>query len=194
MSTGSSPTSRELRICRPRDSRLTRGRKASTRWSCCSTGARCAASPAISFEGGGTRRRTMSGYGWRSWRTVRRKWRSMPVMPRPRAAAMPPADMRQHRLPLRQSSRPRRCWRSRPRLSAPPPDWRTGGGADRQSETGFRLEVPAEVVTGQALVGRTVLFRWPTAARAWSAGPWAGRRSRAAGFSHVVRDRRWALL
>ena len=50
------------------------------------------------------------------------------MSPRPRAAAraMPPADimMRQHRLPLRQSSRPRRCrrrrpvsdWRSRPRL------------------------------------------------------------------------------
>jgi len=49
---------------------------------------------------------------------------------------------------------------------------------------GFRLAVPAEVVTGTALVGRTVLFHWPTAG--WVRGT-VGRRSRAAGFSHVVR-------
>jgi hypothetical protein len=53
-----------------------------------------------------------------------------------------------------------------------------------EAPTGFRLAVPAEVVTGQALVGRTVLFRWPTAG--WVRGT-VGRRSRAAGFSHVVR-------
>jgi hypothetical protein len=50
--------------------------------------------------------------------------------------------------------------------------------------TGFRLAVPAEVVTGQALEGRAVLFRWPTAGCVRGT---VGRRSRAAGFSHVAR-------
>jgi hypothetical protein len=69
-------------------------------------------------------------------------------MPRFRAAAaaMPPVEMRRHRLPRQ------------PPVPAP---------ALLEAPTGFRLAVPAdsepEVVTGQALVGRTVLFRWPTA-------------------------------
>ena len=49
---------------------------------------------------------------------------------------------------------------------------------------GFRLAAPAEVLTGSALVGRTVMFRWPT--EGWVRGT-VVRRSRAAGFSHVVR-------
>ena len=56
---------------------------------------------------------------------------------------------------------------------------------------GFRLAVQSEVVTGPALVGRSVLFYWPT--DGWVRGTVA-RRSRAAGHSHVVRyDRRSAL-
>jgi hypothetical protein len=47
---------------------------------------------------------------------------------------------------------------------------------------GFRLADSAEAVTGSALVGRTVLFRWPT--EGWVGGT-VGRRSRAAGFSHL---------
>ena len=56
---------------------------------------------------------------------------------------------------------------------------------------GFRLAVQSEVVTGPALVGRSVLFYWPT--DGWVRGTVA-RRSRTAGHSHVVRyDRRSAL-
>ena len=49
---------------------------------------------------------------------------------------------------------------------------------------GFRLATAAEVVTGTALVGRAVLFFWPT--DGWVRGT-VVRRSRAAGFSHVIR-------
>ena len=49
---------------------------------------------------------------------------------------------------------------------------------------GFRLADPPEFVSGSALVGRVVLFRWP--ADGWVRGTVA-RRSRATGFSHVVR-------
>ena len=56
---------------------------------------------------------------------------------------------------------------------------------------GFRLAVPSEVVKGPALVGRSLLFHWPT--DCWVRGTVA-RRSRAAGHSHVVRyDRRPAV-
>ena len=56
---------------------------------------------------------------------------------------------------------------------------------------GFRLAAPSEFVTGPALVGRPVLFYWPT--DGWVRETVA-RRSRAAGHSHVVRyDRRSAL-
>jgi hypothetical protein len=61
--------------------------------------------------------------------------------PRRRHATRRPG-MRRHQLPLCQPSRLRRL------LEAP---------------TGFRLAVPAEVVTCQVLVGRMVLFRSPTA-------------------------------
>ena len=50
--------------------------------------------------------------------------------------------------------------------------------------TGWRLAAsaaPAELVSGTALIGRSVLFRWPD--DGWVRGKVA-RISRAAGFSH----------
>ena len=49
---------------------------------------------------------------------------------------------------------------------------------------GFRLATPLEVATGSSLLCRAVLFHWQ--ADGWVRGTVA-RRSRAAGFSHVVR-------
>ena len=49
---------------------------------------------------------------------------------------------------------------------------------------GFRLLTPAEVATCPALLGRTVLYYW--SGDGWVRGTVA-RRSRAQGFSHVVR-------
>ena len=49
---------------------------------------------------------------------------------------------------------------------------------------GFRLAASSEVLTGTALVGKTVLYRWPV--DGWVRGTVTGR-SRTAGFSHVVR-------
>ena len=46
-----------------------------------------------------------------------------------------------------------------------------------------RLAAPAELVSGTALIGRSVLFRWPD--EGWVRGKVA-RISRAASFSHVV--------
>jgi hypothetical protein len=48
---------------------------------------------------------------------------------------------------------------------------------------GFRLATTAEVLAGAALVGRSILYRWPV--QGWVLGKvvWV---SRAAGFSHVV--------
>jgi hypothetical protein len=63
--------------------------------------------------------------------------------------------------------------------TAPAPD-----PAPLVAPAGFRLADPSEVASGSALVGRTVLFRWPS--EGWVRGTVA-RRSRAAGFSHVVR-------
>ena len=123
--------------------------------------------------GGAARRRMTSGCGWRSWRSARRRWRSATP---PRLAAAPPAGVPPSvRLSyVRPSSPRRRSWRSR--LVAP---------------AGFPpLAVPSEVVTGSALVGGTVLFRWPTDGRVRGK---VARRSGAAGFSHPVRrGRRWA--
>ena len=50
---------------------------------------------------------------------------------------------------------------------------------------GFRLAALAEGLTGAALVGRAVLYRWP--AEGWVRGT-VVRRTRAAGFTHVVRN------
>jgi hypothetical protein len=56
---------------------------------------------------------------------------------------------------------------------------------------GFRLATSAEVLAGAALVGQAVLYRWPV--EGWVRGTVAGR-SRAAGFSHVVRYGRTSAL
>ena len=48
---------------------------------------------------------------------------------------------------------------------------------------GFRLAALAEVLTGAALIGRAVLYRWP--AEGWVRGK-AVRRTLAAGFAHVA--------
>jgi hypothetical protein len=66
-----------------------------------------------------------------------------------------------------------------PAAPAPP-----GPAVAPVAPAGFRLAAPAEVATGSAVRGRTVLFHWP--AEGWVRGTVA-RRSRAAGFSHVVR-------
>ena len=55
----------------------------------------------------------------------------------------------------------------------------------------FRLAVPSAVVAGPALVGQPVLFHWPTDGWVrWT----AARRSRAAGYSHVLRHGRLSAL
>ncbi len=56
---------------------------------------------------------------------------------------------------------------------------------------GFRLAAPGEVRTGRALVGRSILYRWPP--HGWVRGR-VVRASRAAGFSHVVRYARGSAL
>jgi hypothetical protein len=56
---------------------------------------------------------------------------------------------------------------------------------------GFRLAAASEVLTGTALVGQTVLYRWPV--DSWVRGTVAGR-SRTPGFSHVVRYGRTSAL
>ena len=56
---------------------------------------------------------------------------------------------------------------------------------------GFRPTAPSEVLVGAALVGQAVLYRWPE--EGWVRGTVA-RRSRTAGFSHVVRYGRTSVL
>jgi hypothetical protein len=56
---------------------------------------------------------------------------------------------------------------------------------------GFRLATTAEVLAGAALVGRSILYRWP--GQGWVLGK-VVRVSRAAGFSHVVRYARGSAL
>ena len=48
----------------------------------------------------------------------------------------------------------------------------------------LELAIPPEVAPGSSLLGRAVLFHWPS--EGWVRGT-VVRRSRAAGFSHVVR-------
>jgi hypothetical protein len=57
--------------------------------------------------------------------------------------------------------------------------------------TGFRLAAPPEILVGAALVGQVVLYFWPS--HGWVRGT-VHRRSRAAGFSHVVRYARTSAL
>jgi len=55
-----------------------------------------------------------------------------------------------------------------------------------------RLAAPSEVLSGSALVGQAVLYRWPM--EGWVRGTVTGRSSAAAGFSHVVRYGRTSAL
>ena len=57
--------------------------------------------------------------------------------------------------------------------------------------TGFRLASLAEALAGKALVGRSILYRWPVLG--WVRGR-VVRVSRAAGFSHGVRYSRGSSL
>ncbi len=54
---------------------------------------------------------------------------------------------------------------------------------------GFRLATTAEVLAGAALVGRSILYRWPVQVLGKVV-----RVSRAAGFSHVLRYARGSAL
>ena len=56
---------------------------------------------------------------------------------------------------------------------------------------GFRLATPAEVLTGAALVGRSILYRWPV--QGWVLGK-VVRVSRASWFSPGVRYARESAL
>jgi hypothetical protein len=56
---------------------------------------------------------------------------------------------------------------------------------------GFRLAAPSEVLAGSALVGQAVLYRWPMEGSVRST---VTGRSRADGFSHVVRYGRTSAL
>ena len=56
---------------------------------------------------------------------------------------------------------------------------------------GLRLPTPAEMTTGPALLGRTVLYYWP--GDGWVRGT-VVRRSRAQGLSDVVRYGPWSAL
>jgi hypothetical protein len=56
---------------------------------------------------------------------------------------------------------------------------------------GFRLATTAELLAGAALVGRSILYRWPV--QGWVLGK-VVRVSRAARFSHVVRYARGSAL
>ena len=75
-----------------------------------------------------------------------------------------------------------------PRAAAPAPAL---AAAPLGPPAGFRLAASSEVLTGTALVGQAVLYRWPV--DGWVRGTVTGR-SRAAGFSHVVRYGRTSAL
>jgi len=73
-----------------------------------------------------------------------------------------------------------------PQVVAPAP-----AAAPLGPPAGFRLAASSEVLAGSALVGQAVLYRWPM--EGWVRGTVTGR-SRAAGFSHVVRYGRTSAL
>jgi hypothetical protein len=75
--------------------------------------------------------------------------------------------------------------------AAPPPAAPATAPAPLVPPAGFRLAASSELLTGTALVGQAVLYRWPL--EGWVRGTVAGR-SRAAGFSHVVRYGRTSAL
>jgi len=88
---------------------------------------------------------------------------------------------------------PRRGTARQPGPAAGPaaPPVANPGPAPLVAPAGFRLAAPAAVLAGAALVGQAVLYRWPD--EGWVRGTVA-RRSRAAGFTHVVRYGRTSAL
>ncbi len=77
-----------------------------------------------------------------------------------------------------------RVRRFRPALPARPPDRRRVGSSSREAAATavpaeFRLATTAEVLAGAALVGRSILYRWPV--QGWVLGK-VVRVSRAAGL------------
>jgi hypothetical protein len=76
-------------------------------------------------------------------------------------------------------------------LAAPPPAAPAPAPAPLVPPAGFRLAASLDGLAGTALVGRTVLYHWPV--EGWVRGTVAGR-SRASGFSHVVRYGRTSAL
>ncbi len=94
--TGSRPSTSGSTPRRPPARFRTRGRRESTRWSCCSTARRHGASRATWSGGGATRRRRTSGCGRRSCCTARRRWPST-TQPPPAAARPAVGSPRQAR-------------------------------------------------------------------------------------------------
>ena len=88
---------------------------------------------------------------------------------------------------------PRRRGARRGRVGGPPaaPAAAAVAAAPPVAPAGFRLATPAEVLTGAALVGRSILYRWPV--QGWVLGK-VVRVSRATGFSHGVRYARGSAL
>jgi hypothetical protein len=114
MWSGSSPSTRELTPLLLRAWCQTRGRRASTRWSCCSPARRSGESHATSCGCAATRRRTMSGCWRRSCCMARRRWPSSRRVRQPATLALPyPPLPPPFLFPLFCSSRLASCWRRR---------------------------------------------------------------------------------
>ena len=88
---------------------------------------------------------------------------------------------------------PRRRGARRDRTAGPPaaPAAAVVATAPPVAPAGFRLATAGEVLAGAALVGRSILYRWPV--QGWVLGK-VVRVSRAAGFSHGVRYARGSAL
>ena len=86
---------------------------------------------------------------------------------------------------------PRRGIARRPGPAAGPAIPPVATPAPLVAPAGFRLAAPTEVLTGAALIGQAVLYRWPTEGLVRGT---VARRTWAAGFTHVVRCDRTSAL